>query len=54
MKIVSEPGPTDMIGLSTVLLCTYKSDRPPPHQGATGVFTLLKENIRNTILHQVS
>ena len=50
---MSEPGPIDMIGVSNVLIWTYKSDRPPPHQGATGPFTLLKENIQNTILQQV-
>ena len=54
MKTVSEPGRIDMIGVSNVLEWTCKRDRTPPHQGATGPVTLLKENIRNTILQQVA
>ena len=50
MKKVSEPGPIDMIELSTVFIWTYKGDRPPPHQGAMDPFILLKEYIQNTIL----
>ena len=53
MKTVSAQGPIDAIGLSNMLIWTYKGDRAPPHQGSTGPFTVLKGNIRNTILHQV-
>ena len=49
MKTLSEPGPIDMIVVSNVLIWTYKSDRPPPHQGTKGPFTFLKGDIRNTI-----
>ena len=52
---MSKPGPIDMIEISmnSVLKWIYKNDKPPPHQGVTGPFTLLKGDIQNIILQQI-
>ena len=52
---MSKPGPIDMIEISmnSVLKWIYKNDKPTPHQGGTGPFTLLKGDIQNIILQQI-